>query len=162
MQCAVNERNTDPGGKYEHQVIWPPADSLSISAVAEGRVVLCVLRGHGHKHRHHTWDNKSQNYGTHVKAIHAWHPVFSFFFFSLLLLSPLHPNNHPSWLALCWALGAGTAWPEWLQDQDLCEGRTCWLAVLALSHFQTIASYKFFPSHKKEEHKKTGWICDVT
>ena len=29
-----------PRGKYEHQVIWPPADSLSISDVAEGKAVL--------------------------------------------------------------------------------------------------------------------------
>lgn len=35
-----NERTTEPRGKEEHQVIWPPADSLSISDVAESRAVL--------------------------------------------------------------------------------------------------------------------------
>lgn len=44
-QSVSNERNTEPQGKYEHQVIWLPADSLSISDVSESKVVLtCAER----------------------------------------------------------------------------------------------------------------------
>lgn len=79
-------------------------------------------------------------------------------FFSLVLLFTLHTNNKPRWLALCWALGAGPAWPEWLQDQDLCESRTCWLDVLALSHFDMITSYKWFFSPFIRRKSVKNWL----
>lgn len=154
MQCAVNERNTDPGGKYEHQVIWPPADSLSISAVAEGRVVLCVLRGHGHKHRHHTWDNKSQNYGTHIKAIHAWHPVFSFFFF-LYFFFP-----HYTQITTLADLHCAEPWELELPGQNGCRTRTCvkaelagWLSLPWVTFIRSQAT-NFFPLIRRKSIKK--------
>lgn len=91
-QGVSNERNREPQGKYEHQVIWPPADSLSIVMwLSESKAALTRderLLSLGAAP--HVGNNPARCSGAHSKAQQARQQfIFLFLWFFLLL----HANN---------------------------------------------------------------------
>lgn len=159
-----------PGGKYEHQVIWPPADSLSISDVSrrQSGTNACweaAVTRRGTALGIITWSWYS---GAHIKAEHAGHPVF--FLFSLVLFFTPRTNNLRSYTALAdshhvsprpWELSwlASTSAGSGLQSSPRpLAGCACPARVWYGYKLQKI----LFPISWEWRPPKMGWILDLT